>query len=161
MPPEVEALEEAFSAVPGIHSVDISNHHYDKNNLEEAEALYFAGPFADLPIAMLKRTGGNLEKELLIAVEFRIEPNEKGLKGLEFLSWWVRDASRSGKNWQIRTIGLPPVIGEETQLGETLRFWFEAYVVTEEEDMGQVLEKVGLLAESLKDQLQPDLLALF
>ncbi|WP_415894051.1 hypothetical protein ACMXYN_06685 [Neptuniibacter sp. PT8_73] len=118
------------------------------------EGIYFAGEYADLPIAMYKRSGGNLANEILIFTEFTIEKSAQGLKALEFLSWWARDLSRSGENVQIRSIGLPPVAGQRTQLGSTLRFWFEAYIVTEKEDMALVLSEIGELSNSLNSSIK-------
>lgn len=148
-PKEIGDLESAFTAIPGIASVSVSKHHFSKEEIASLEEVYFGGIYADLPIAMYKRSGGNLKNEVLIFVEFTIEKNEKGLNALEYLSWWVRDLSRSGDNVQIRSIGLPPIIGDNTQLGNTLKFWFEAYIVTEKEEMPLVLAKVGELAASL------------
>lgn len=151
VPAEVVALENAFKSVPGTIEVNVGKHQYSKKEIEMLTETYFTGQFADLPIAMLKRSEGNLENELLIVVEFRIEKNERGLKALEFLSWWVRDLSRSGDNVQIRSIGLPPEAGDTIQLGHTLRFWFEAYIVTKEPDMSLVLAQMEKFASSLNN----------
>ncbi|HDZ9259499.1 TPA: hypothetical protein RUZ22_002919, partial [Vibrio cholerae] len=91
----------------------------------------------------------NLNNEILINVVFEIQKDALGLQALEFLSWWVRDLSRSGDNVQIRTIGLPPIVGDTVQLGNTLSFWFEAYIVTERDDIGLVLIEISDLAQSL------------
>lgn len=150
LPQEINSLEKAFKSIPGIIQVKIGKHHHSQDDVNKLDKLYFGGAYADLPIAMLRRSGGNLEKEILINVEFTIEENKRGLNALEFLSWWVRDLSRSGDNVQIRSIGLPPIAGEKIQLGSTLRFWFEAYIVTEKEEIGLVLEKISKLSESLE-----------
>jgi hypothetical protein len=149
MPQQIINFEKAFKSVPGVQKVEIGKHFYPKNDVIKLDEVYFGGQYADLPIAMLRRTGGNLDKELLISVEFTIEANKRGLNALEFLSWWVRDLSRSGDNVQIRSIGLPPIAGENIQIGSTLRFWFEAYIVTEREDISLVVAEVSNLAESL------------
>jgi hypothetical protein len=148
-PKEILALEQAFRSVPGVTEVTIGKHLFSADEMDQLEEVRFSGPYADLPIAMLRRTGGNLANEILIFVEFEIQQNAAGLKALEFLSWWVRDESRSGENLQIRSLGLPPMVGQETQLGNTLRFWFEAYIVTEKEDIRLVLGQVEEYAESL------------
>lgn len=149
-PKEVVDLEAAFKAIPGITGVSVSKHHFSEEEIASLKEVYFGGTYADLPIAMYKRSGGNLKNEILVFVEFTIEKNEKGLDALEYLSWWTRDLSRSGDNVQIRSIGLPPIVGDNTQLGSTLKFWFEAYIVTEKEEMSLVLAKVGELASSLE-----------
>jgi len=153
-PEQVIALESAFRSVPGISEASVEKHYYSKEDLIKLEELNFGGKYADLPIAMLKRSEGNPQNEVLIVVEFRIEMKEQGLKALEFLSWWVRDQSRSGENLQIRTIGLPPMAGDKIQLGNTLRFWFEAYIVTESEDIKLVLAEMGKLANSINENLK-------
>jgi hypothetical protein len=150
-PEEVASLENAFLSIPGISSASIGKHHYSKEEIAQLDGINFVGEYADLPIAMYKRSNGNLTNELLIYVEFTIERNEKGLKALEFISWWVRDLSRSGQNLQIRSIGLPPIADNNTQLGKTLRFWCEAYIVTNKEEMPLVLAKIGELANSLNN----------
>lgn len=149
-PKEIGDLEAEFTTIPGITSAFVSKHHFSKEEITSLEEVYFGGAYADLPIAMYKRSGGNLKNEILIFVEFTIEKNEKGFNALEYLSWWARDLSRSGDNVQIRSIGLPPIIGDKTQLGSTLKFWFEAYIVTEKEEMPLVLAKVSDLAASLE-----------
>lgn len=154
-PEEILSLESTMLSIPGVSEVFVDKHHYTSEEFASEETTYFAMPgTGDLPIAMLRRSKGMLEKELLISVEFRISPDFKGLVALEFLSWWVRDASRSGENYQIRSIGLPPEISETIQLGQTLRFWLEAYITTEEEDIHQVLEKIGHLAKHLQSDVQ-------
>lgn len=149
LPSEVVALEKSFRSVPGIKSVEVGKHYFSKDDITLLSKIYFSGEYADLPIAMYRRSGGNLKNEILINVAFDIEPNTTGLKALEFLSWWVRDLSKSGDNVQIRTIGLPPISGETVQLGNTLSFWFEAYITTEREDMALVLDEVAELSNSL------------
>ncbi len=152
-PPEVLALEASFQSIPGISGAGVSKHHFSKEEVAQLNSIYFGGEYADLPIAMYRRSGGNLPNEILVSIEFTIDRNQTGLNALEFLSWWVRDLSRSGQNLQIRSIGLPPMAGENIQLGKTLRFWCEAYIVTEKEDMASVLNEVGALAKSLNSSI--------
>ncbi|PSV32893.1 MULTISPECIES: hypothetical protein [unclassified Photobacterium] len=149
MPSEVLALKKAFQAIPGIRSAEVGKHHFSKEDIVTLNEVYFSGEYADLPISMYRRSGGNLNNEILINVAFEIQKNALGLQALEFLSWWVRDLSRSGDNVQIRAIGLPPIVGDKVQLGDTLSFWFEAYIVTEREDMGLVLNEISDLTQSL------------
>lgn len=154
IPAEISNLEKAFRSVSGVSEVAIGKHYYSKNDINKLSEVYFGGEYADLPIAMLRRSSGNLDKELLINVEFTIESNSQGLHALEFLSWWARDLSRSGDNVQIRSIGLPPMVGDNVQLGSTLKFWFETYIITEKEDRALVLAKISELEESLEDNLK-------
>ncbi|EOE6383443.1 hypothetical protein ACPF4K_003402, partial [Vibrio cholerae] len=149
MPSEVVALKKAFQAIPGIRTAEVGKHHYSKEDIVTLNEIYFPREYADLPISMYRRSGGNLNNEILINVVFEIQKDALGLQALEFLSWWVRDLSRSGDNVQIRTIGLPPIVGDTVQLGNTLSFWFEAYIVTERDDIGLVLIEISDLAQSL------------
>ncbi|RDK83058.1 UNVERIFIED_ORG: hypothetical protein DFO82_1970 [Idiomarina abyssalis] len=154
MPQEIVRFENAFKSVPGVSEVEIGKHHFSQDDVSKLDEVYFGGQYADLPIAMLRRTNGNLDNELLIFAEFTVAPNKQGLNALEFLSWWVRDLSRSGDNVQIRSIGLPPMAGETIQLGSTLRFWFEAYIVTDREDIGLVLAKINEFSKSLEESIR-------
>lgn len=149
LPQEVSSLIRNFKSIPGVKEAFADHHKFSKEDIKKLEDIYFAGVFADLPIAMLKRTNGTLDKETIVIVEFTIENNAKGLKALEFLSWWVRDLSRGGENAQIRSIGLPPIADKNIQLGTTLKFWFEAYIITDQEDMKLVIEQIGGLSKSL------------
>jgi len=154
IPKEVEKFENAFRGVPGIIFAEVNHCNHSSGNVSWFIEQSYPGEFADLPIAMLNRTLGNLENEVLVFVNFGISRDELGLLGLEFLSWWARDLSRSGLNIQIRTIGLPPIIGGKVQLGETLRFHFEAYLPCETEGMEPILKQLNELADSLKINLE-------
>lgn len=97
-------------------------------------------PYADLPLGALKRTKGGLDNELAISVNFGITRDPKGLKALEFISWWVRDSARAGEPMQIRCVALPP-IGD--QFGTSLRFCIDYFYADPEQDIGKLLSKVG------------------
>ena len=154
IPEEVEGFEKAFLSVPGVTFAEIDHCNHSSANVEWFKAQCYPAEFADLPIAMLNRTSGNLENEVLVFVNFEISRNNLGLLGLEFLSWWVRDLSRSGCNLQIRAIGLPPIIGGEIQLGRTLRFHFEAYLPCESEEMEPIFKQLKDLTSSLESNLE-------
>jgi len=149
MPQEAIDLENAFESVPGVTCAYVGRHQFSKQSVEDLNKISFSGQFADLPIAMLRRSNGTLENEFLIFVEYEIEFEPKGLKALEFLSWWVRDLSRSGENVQIRSIGLPQIEENDGKFGNTLKFWFEAYLQTETADMKLVLSRVSDFTNSL------------
>lgn len=154
VPKQVTEFERALLSVPGIAFAEINHCNHSKNNVLFFKEHSYPAEFADLPIAMLNRTLGNLENEVLVFVNFGILRNELGLRGLEFLSWWARDLSRSGRNIQIRSIGLPPSIGNEIQLGTTLRFHFEAYLICESETMEPIFSQLEELTKSLKGNLE-------
>jgi len=147
MPPEVSRLISAVSSVIGTTEVEV-----DKTYLPEVEVsdLSLPGAYADLPIAMLRRSKGALPEEQLLSINFRIERNEAGLKALEFLSWWVRDQSRGGTNMQIRSIGLPPIAGDRKQLGSTLRFTIDWFYASATSNMQEVLAAMGSKAKELE-----------
>ncbi len=147
MPPEVSRLISAVSSVIGTTEVEV-----DKTYLPEVEVsdLSLPGAYADLPIAMLRRSKGALAEEQLLSINFRIERNEAGLKALEFLSWWVRDQSRGGADMQIRSIGLPPIVGDRKQLGSTLRFTIDWFYASATSNMQEVLAAMGSKAKELE-----------
>ncbi len=58
----------------------------------------------------------------------RLSPCAQSWRTLEFLSWQVGDGSRAGRNIQIRTRGLPPVIDHTVQLGSSRRVIIEFFV---------------------------------
>lgn len=145
-PPAVTAFVGAALAIPGIASADLAKHYLP--GLDPAD-LSLPGPHADLPAAALRRTGGGLEEELLLVLEFTIERNEAGLKALEFLAWWVRDQARGGENMQLRALGLPPLAGGEKQLGQTLRFSLDWFLANPSQDMDAVLQALAHKAMGL------------
>jgi hypothetical protein len=146
LPKEVAEFRDAISSIEGVSEVEIDKIYLPDVSVED---LSLPGPYADLPIATLRRSKGGLKNEILVSAMFRIERNEAGLKALEFLAWWVRDLSRGGKNIQIRAIGLPPIAGENKQLGRTLRFSIDFFFSSPKQDMKEVLNKIGELAKSL------------
>ncbi|MES2612167.1 MAG: hypothetical protein V4679_18085 [Pseudomonadota bacterium] len=146
-PPEVVRLIAALTAIPGVTQAQLDNTYLPEVAVSD---LSLPGPYADLPIAALRRSNGALENELLLSLEFRIQRNEAGLRAAEFLSWWVRDQSRGGENMQIRTIGQPPMVAGEQQLGRTLRFTIDWFYADTSEDTANVLSAVGGKALALE-----------
>lgn len=147
-PDEVVRLIAALTAIPGVTRAQLDNTYLPEVAL--ADLSLPGGPYADLPIAALRRSGGALENELLLSLEFRIQRNETGLRAAEFLSWWVRDQSRGGENMQIRTLGLPPMVAGDQQLGRTLRFTIDWFYADTSEDMTNVLSAIGGKALALE-----------
>ena len=146
-PPEVVRLIAALTAIPGVTQAQLDNTYLPEVAVSD---LSLPGPYADLPIAALRRSNGALENELLLSLEFRIQRNEAGLRAVEFLSWWVRDQSRGGENMQIRSIGLPPMVAGDQQLGRTLRFTIDWFYADPSQDMANVLSAVGGKALALE-----------
>jgi hypothetical protein len=147
LPREVTQLVTAMKAIRGITGAELNKTYLPDIKVSD---LSLPGAYADLPIAILRRSQGALAGELLLSVNFQIERNEAGLKALEFLSWWVRDQSRGGENMQIRSIALPPVIGNTTQLGKTLRFTIEWFYIDTSQDMQKVLNNISEKAKSIE-----------
>lgn len=147
-PPEVVRLIAAITAIPGVTRAQLDNTYLPDVAL--ADLSLPNGPHADLPIAALRRSGGALGNELLLSLEFRIQRNEGGLRAAEFLSWWVREQSRLGENMQLRTLGQPPMVAGEQQLGRTLRFNIDWFYTDTSEDMANVLSAIGGKALALE-----------
>ncbi len=142
MPPEVQKLQHAIESIPGVTDAVV-----EKVDLGEiAESDFSLPPYGDLPLGALRRTHGAVANEVLIAVNFGIARDAKGLDALEFIAWWVRDSARGGSPIQLRALALPP-IGD--QFGTTLRFAIDYFYVDPDEDIGKLLATVGELADGL------------
>jgi hypothetical protein len=110
-------------------------------------------PYGDLPHAAIRRSQGGLPGEALGQVMIRLSPSVQSWRTLEFLSWQVRDWSRAGRNIQIRTRGLPPVIDNRLQLGSSLAVIIEFFVDGLDEDPTRLLRTMEEFGNSLTDSL--------
>jgi hypothetical protein len=146
-PAAVSRLVAAVSAIPGVSEAQLEKTYLPDVKLSD---LSLPGPYADLPIATLRRSQGALPEELLLSINFRIERNEAGLKALEFLSWWTRDQSRGGENLQLRSLGLPPMMGDSKQLGHTLRFTIDWFYSNPARDMSKLFGAIAEKAQGLE-----------
>jgi hypothetical protein len=146
-PLEVARLSNAVEGIPGISEASVG-----KTNLSDIAVsdLSLGGFYADLPIAVLRRSDGALPTELLLSIDFSISKDVQGLKALEFLAWWVRDQSRGGENMQLRSIALPPIAGGTVQLGETLRFTIDWFYNDPTENAAKVLQAIDNAAHDLE-----------
>ena len=151
LPSEVEYFQKTIQSISGINDANITKVYLPEILVED---LSLPGFFADLPIAILRRSGGARKEELLITIDFKISRNEEGLKGLEFLAWWVRDISRAGTDIQLRAIGLSPLVGEQVRLGETLRFAIDWFYYSESQNMEVLLNEIGNLGKSLEESFK-------
>jgi len=112
-------------------------------------------PFGDLPHAAIRRTNGGLPTEALGQVFITFSPTVESWRTLEFVSWQVRDWSRAGRCCiQIRTRGLPPVIGEQIQLGSSLRVIIEFFVSGLDTDPERMLREMDEFATDLQQSLR-------
>lgn len=149
-PPQVQAFHEALERF-----VAVSEVMSGLNSLAEfgPETYSLPGEFGDLPHALLRRTGGGLEDEVWINTEFELTRDEAGWLTLEFLAWWVRDLSRSEEQIQLRPMALPPK-AYEVQLGSTLRFIMDHFVVCPDGDIDAALELMQERADSLNRSIE-------
>lgn len=147
LPAEVTRLRTAVEAVPGASEVSVGRVHPADIALED---LSLPGAFADLPAAALRRSGGARPGEVLISINFDITRGERGLKALEFLAWWVRDRARAGHDMQLRALARPPMAGGEVQLGQTLRFTIDWFLVPPSDDMADLLAALDEAANALE-----------
>lgn len=108
--------------------------------------------FGDLPHALLRRTKGGLKDEAWANTEFELSRDEAGWLTLEFLAWWVRDLSRAGEQIQLRPMALPPK-AHEVQLGRTLRFIMDHFIVCPGGDTDVALEVMQERADSLNENI--------
>ncbi|WP_343237250.1 hypothetical protein [Xanthomonas sp.] len=147
VPAEVLRLQQALLAVPGL--VDVALGNADASSIRHGD--FMLPIYGDMPLATLGRTGGGLADEMLVYARFAIERDERGLRALEFVSWWVRDCARSGEPLQIRSLGLPPL---PEQFGDTLCFVIELFHVDPEQSMPALLQRLDSLASSLASAVQ-------
>lgn len=148
-PPEVKAFHDAMLRIPGI--VDVSTGLKDLAEFTP-DTYSFPGEFGDLPHALLRRTNGGLENEAWANTEFETSKDGAGWIAIEFVAWWVRDMSRSKEQIQLRTMALPPVAGKK-QLGTTLRFIIDHFIICPGGDTAVALTMIQNRAESLNDSI--------
>lgn len=109
---------------------------------------------AHLPHTALLRTGGGLEKEVLIQFEFVIDNSPDSLQTLEFLAWFVRDSARGGTKIQLRPFALPPETPFGRQLGTTLKWHMDLFIGGIEETLEPAFETVRRLQHSLQTAIR-------
>jgi hypothetical protein len=144
-PREVESFHQAMQRLVVVHEVDTGL----KNLSSYTPDTYsFPGEFGDLPHALLRRTGGGLENEAWANTEFELSRDDAGWLTLEFLAWWVRDLSRAGQQIQLRPMALPPK-AYDVQLGRTLKFIIDQFVVCTNGNNDAALQMIQKRAESL------------
>jgi hypothetical protein len=144
-PTQVEALHAAMRRLVAVREVTTGL----KSLASYTPDTYsFPGEFGDLPHALLRRTGGGLENEAWANTEFELSRDEAGWLTLEFLAWWVRDLSRSGDQIQLRTMALPPK-GYDVQLGRTLKFIIDHFVLCPGDSADAALQMMQERADSL------------
>lgn len=150
IPSEVQLLLDAVTELPGVAKCDCNPRPLGSL---EVQHLSLPGEFGDLPHATLRRTDGGLEGEVMVQVEVVLDRSPSAWLTLEFLAWWTRDWGRSGQRIQMRPVALPPK-GHEIQLGRTLRFLIENFVIEESDTFETSLGVVRKMAESITSNFE-------
>jgi len=145
LPPQVQSLVDAISALPGVVGCFCGPKPLAEIDLR---TLSLPGEFGDLPHAAIRRTGGGRENEVMIQTEVILDRSPEAWLSIEFLAWWVRDWSRSGHEIQMRPMALPPK-AYEIQLGRTLKFFIEYFVIEEGDSYDKTLQIAGEMGESI------------
>ena len=153
LPPQVQLLVDSISSLPGVAGCFCS-----PKPLEGVETSHLSlpGEFGDLPQVAIQRTDGGRHGEVMIQTEVIFDRSPEAWISLEFLAWWVRDWARSGTQIQMRPTALPPK-GYEIQLGRTLKFFIETFVIETSESFEvtlQVAEEMGKSISQNKDDYQ-------
>jgi hypothetical protein len=144
-PAEVQELRRTLRRLPGVLEVGIQ-----PTSLAGLDAsLLSVSEMADLPSGALRRTGGGLPGESLIQVWIKMDKRQESWTTLEFLAWFVRDSCRAGDVAQMRARGLPPRVADRVQVGETLLFVIEWFVIHPDGDLASLLSRIGEEAGSL------------
>mgnify|MGYP001793972167 FL=1 len=125
-PCQVKKFHRALYRLRGVVEVNTGLKPLDKISLSD---YGLSGKLGDLPHALLRRTQGGLPDEAWANTDVILSYDRAGWLTLEFLSWWVRDQSRGGAQIQMRPQALPPLAGEEIQLGRTLKFVIDHFCV--------------------------------
>jgi len=144
-PPQIERLRSVLKSLPGIVEVEATHTPLQDINVSDMSLV----ELGDLPHAAIRRTSGGLPAEALGQIFISFSPTVESWRTLEFVSWQVRDWSRGGRNVQIRTRGLPPVIGDQVQLGSSLRAIIEFFVGGLDTDPERLLRDMDEFAADL------------
>lgn len=145
LPPPVQALVDAISTLPGVAGCFCSPKPLAGIDVSD---LSLPGEFGDLPQVAIMRTEGGRENEVMIQTEVIFDRSAEAWLSIEFLAWWVRDWARSGREIQMRPMALPPK-AYDIQLGRTLKFFIEYFLIEDGEAYENTLEAAGEMAESI------------
>jgi hypothetical protein len=148
-PPQIERLRYLLKSMPGVLEVEAAHTPLQDFNVTKLSLP----PLGDLPHAALRRTGGGLKGEALGQVFITLSPTLESWRTLEFLSWQVMDRSSAGRCIQIRTRGLPPALGEQIQLGLSLRVIIEFFIAGLDVDPERLLREVEEFAKVLESSI--------
>ena len=143
-------MTDAISSLPGVAGCFCGPRPLADIGVAE---LSLPGEFADLPQVAIKRTNGGRENEVMIQTEVIFDRSPGAWLSIEFLAWWVRDWARSGHEIQMRPMALPPK-AYEVQLGRTLKFFIEYFVIEDGDSYDNTLQAAGEMAESIVDSVE-------
>lgn len=150
LPPQVQCLVDAISALPGVAACFCGPKPLAGI---EPSHLSLPGEFGDLPQVAILRTNGGRENEVMIQTEVILDRSPEAWLSLEFLAWWVRDWGRSGHEIQMRPMALPPK-AYEIQLGRTLKFFIECFVIEEGDSYEKTLQVAGEMGASIGENYE-------
>lgn len=147
LPPEVQSFVDAVSRLPGVAKC-----YCGPKPLSDLQTrdLSLPGEYGDYPQAIILRTDGGRTNEVMIQTEVILDRSSQAWLTLEFLAWWVKDLGRSGHEIQMRPTALPPK-AYEIQLGRTLKFCIEYFVIEDGNSYDRTLRAAGRLGASLAD----------
>ncbi|NEQ53213.1 MAG: hypothetical protein F6K11_24265 [Leptolyngbya sp. SIO3F4] len=135
-PEQVQFFHKALYRLRGVLEVNTGLKLVDKIPLEDYK---LPGKMGDLPHTLLRRTQGGRNNEAWANTDIILSYDRAGWLTLEFLAWWVRDCSRSGKSIQMRPQALPPLVGENIQLGTTLKFVIDHFCLLPDNNSNPML----------------------
>lgn len=149
-PPQVQTLIDAISSLPGVVGCFCAPKSLADT---EPDHLSLPGEFGSLPQAVILRTRGGRENEVMIQTEVILDRSREAWLTLEFLAWWVRDWGRSGHEIQMRPMALPPK-AYEIQLGRTLKFFIEYFVIEDGDSYENTLAVAAEMGESIASNFE-------
>lgn len=147
LPPQVQSLVDAVSSLPGVAGCFCGPKPLDGF---DPSHLSLPGEFGGFPQAIIMRTNGGRTNEVMIQTEVILNRSPEAWLSLEFLAWWVRDWGRSGHEIQMRAMALPPK-AYEIQLGRTLKFFIEYFVIEDSDSYERTLAVAGEMGESIAE----------
>ena len=150
LPPQVQSLVNAISVLPGVAGCFCRPRPLAQF---EVSHLSLPGEFGDLPQAIIMRTGGGRKNEVMIQVEVILDRSPGAWLSIEFLAWWVRDWGRSGHEIQMRPMALPPK-AYEIQLGCTLKFFIEYFVIEDGDSYDKTLAVAAEMGKSIAENFE-------
>ena len=149
LPPRLQSTLDFIAALPGIQDVEIDRFGLEQISIDD---LRLAGPFANLPHALIRQSGGGKADQLLVTFSFGVEPTIFGHRSLELLACVVRDWSRSGRTIQLRVDALPVNLRlNEVQTG-TLIFRLELIWKLADPDLAPLVEAIGMFGDTVRDE---------